>query len=259
MKIQDFVDMDKFRHMISTWAVATGMAAVAIGADGKYITEQYNFTDFCKAMRANPKGCARCEKCDKSAHEGVYACHAGLCDFAVELSINGERLGSILGGQVIREMPGEEKSRQTARETGMNEEEYLALLGKVNTRSNEVVDASVNMLRDLMNYFIQSEYTRNQTKHIFTNLVDGVNETNELVDTIKKETSTLRSIQSRQKILALNASIEAARAGDKGAGFAVVASEVGKLSERSSVVNKNIEDVVNRISQVVTAMQQKKG
>lgn len=158
----------------------------------------------------------------------------------------------------MRDMPPEELSRKTAREIGMNEEEYIALLKKVNSRSSEVVDASVKLLRNLMNYFIQSEYTKNQTKHIYTNLVDGVNETNELVDTIKKETSTLRSIQSRQKILALNASIEAARAGDKGAGFAVVASEVGKLSERSSVVNKNIEEVVNRISEVVTAMQQKK-
>ena len=42
-----------------------------------------------------------------------------------------------------------------------------------------------------------------------------------------------------------------------GAGFAVVASEVGKLSERSSVVNKNIEEVVNRIYEVVTSMKQK--
>lgn len=259
MKIQDFADMQEFKRIVSTWAVATGMAAVAIGADGKYISEQYNFTDFCKSMRANAKGCARCEKCDKSAHDGAYTCYAGLSDFAVELSVNGEKLGCILGGQVMQEMPKEEQSRKTAREIGMNEEEYIALLQKVNARSKEVVDASVSQLRDLMNYFIQSEYTQNQTKHIYTNLVDGVNETNELVDTIKKETSTLRAIQSRQKILALNASIEAARAGDKGAGFAVVASEVGKLSERSSVVNKNIEDVVNRISEVVTAIQQKKG
>ena len=133
----------------------------------------------------------------------------------------------------------------------------MAAVHKVNVRSNEVIKASVDTLRDVANSFIRSEYAKNQTQHIFTSLVDGVNETNELIETIKKETGTLRSIQSRQKILALNASIEAARAGDVGAGFAVVASEVGKLSERSSVVNKNIEDVVNRISDVVSSMQKK--
>lgn len=256
MKIQDFADMQQFEQIISNWAVATGLAAVAIDIDGKYISRQYNFTDFCKAMRANPKGNAKCEKCDKEA-QGVYHCHAGLIDFAVDLVVNGEKVGSVLGGQVMPSNPDEEECKKIAAELGMNEKDYMTAIHKVNVRSREVIQASVDMLDSVANSFIHAEYARNQTKHIFTNLVDGVNETNELIETIKKETGTLRSIQSRQKILALNASIEAARAGDIGAGFAVVASEVGKLSERSSVVNKNIEDVVNRISQIVSAMQQK--
>ena len=65
----------------------------------------------------------------------------------------------------------------------------------------------------------------------------------------------LRRIQSKQKILALNASIEAARAGELGAGFSVVANEVGKLSEKSSSVNKDIEDIVTKISDVVSSMK----
>lgn len=258
MKIQDFVDMREFERIISNWAVATGLAAVAVGADGSYISKQYNFTEFCKSTRASQKGCARCEKCDKEG-KGVYHCHAGLIDFAVDLSIDGQKLGSVVGGQVLPTNPEEEDFRKVAQEIGVNEEEYIRAMHKLNVRSKEVIQASVDTLYDVMNRFIHSEYTKNQTQHIFTNLVDGVNETNELIETVKKETSTLRAIQSRQKILALNASIEAARAGDKGAGFAVVASEVGKLSERSSVVNKNIEDVVNRISEVVSSMQQKKG
>lgn len=47
MKIQDFADMEKFESIMSDWAVATGLATVAVGADGKYISECYNFTDFC--------------------------------------------------------------------------------------------------------------------------------------------------------------------------------------------------------------------
>lgn len=38
MKIQDFADMEKFESIMSDWAVATGLATVAVGADGKYIT-----------------------------------------------------------------------------------------------------------------------------------------------------------------------------------------------------------------------------
>lgn len=257
MKIQEFADMQEFERIISNWAMATGMAAVAIGPDGKYISERYNFTDFCnKYTRTSREGCARCEKCDKTGH-GVYKCHAGLIDFAIDMKVNGEAVGKILGGQVLSGEPDEERFRQVAREIGVNEDEYIEAVHKLNIRSEEVIKASADLLESVMNHFVNAEYAKNQTQHIFTNLVDGVNETNELIETIKKETGTLRSIQSRQKILALNASIEAARAGDKGAGFAVVANEVGKLSERSSVVNKNIEDVVNRIYDVVTAMQQK--
>ena len=59
-------------------------------------------------------------------------------------------------------------------------------------------------------------------------------------------------------MLALNASIEAARAGEKGDGFAVVASEVAKLSERSTVVNKNIEEIVANIHDTVSSMNKNK-
>lgn len=254
VRIQDFADMGNFERIISNWATVTGMAAVAIGADGKYISKQYNFTEFCKMVRGCKEGSSRCETCDQNGH-GIYRCHAGLYDFAVEMEIEGEKLGSVLGGQVLQGEPDEQEYRRIAAELGLNEESFVRALHKVKVSPEKVVQASVEILRDVVNHFIQSEYAKNQTRHKFTNLADGVKETNDLVETIKKETGTLRAIQSRQKILALNASIEAARAGDLGAGFAVVANEVGKLSERSSIVNKNIEEVVSRISQVVSSMR----
>ena len=47
MKIEDFCDMVKFESIMDNWAKSTGLATVAVGADGKYISECYNFTDFC--------------------------------------------------------------------------------------------------------------------------------------------------------------------------------------------------------------------
>ena len=47
MKIQDFTDMKAFEDIMATWAKATGLATVAVGADGEYISDCYNFTDFC--------------------------------------------------------------------------------------------------------------------------------------------------------------------------------------------------------------------
>ena len=65
MRIQDFADMTKFEEIMSNWAKATGLATVAVGAEGEYISECYNFTDFCiKLTRGSKEGCARCEECD---------------------------------------------------------------------------------------------------------------------------------------------------------------------------------------------------
>lgn len=256
MKIQDFTDMEKFEEIMANWAAATGLATVAVGADGQYISECYNFTDFCiKLTRGSKEGCARCEKCDREG-KGVYHCHAGLIDFGIDLVVEGEKVGSVIGGQVLPENPDEEKFRKVAREIGVDEDRYIEALHKVNVRTEKAIHASAKLLGQVLNNYINAEYSRKKNGVIIEKLTTGVTQTNALVDDIKKKTGELRQIQGKQKILALNASIEAARAGDMGAGFAVVAGEVGKLSERSSVVNKNIEDIVSKIVEVVSAMNE---
>ena len=254
MEIKDFTDMEKFERIMSNWATATGLATVAVDCKGKYISECYNFTDFCiKLTRGSKEGCARCEKCDKEG-QGVYHCHAGLIDFGIPLIVNGEQMGSVIGGQVLPENPDEEKFRQVAREIGVDEDRYIAALHKVNIRSEAAINASAYLLGEVLNNFINAEYVRKTNSGIIEKLSSGVDTTQEMVARITQKTAELRSLQNRQNILALNASIEAARAGEKGAGFAVVAQEVRKLSEQSAQVNTEVEEIVKKISMAVASM-----
>ena len=254
MRIQDFADMTKFEEIMSNWAKATGLATVAVGADGEYISECYNFTDFCiKLTRGSKEGCARCEKCDREG-KGIYHCHAGLIDFGIDLVVAGQKMGAVIGGQVLPEAPDEEEFRRVAREIGVNEDEYIAALKKVNVRTEEAIVASATLLGQVLNNYINTEYTEKYNGKMIARLTEGVNQCEAMVKDIRVYTDKLNSIQQRQGILSLNARIEAARAGSAGRGFAVVAQEVENLSKDSKELNQMIGEKVDSISKVVHEM-----
>lgn len=254
MKIQDFTNMEKFEKIMSNWAKATGLATVAVGDDGNYISDCYNFTDFCiKLTRGSVEGKKRCEQCDREG-KGVYHCHAGLIDFGIDLVVNGEKLGSVIGGQVLPENPDVEKFAKVARELGIDEDTYLRALDKVSVKTEEAIVASANLLGEVLNNFINAEYNYKYNGTLIEKLTGGVAESERLVGEIQQNTDALNRIQQRQNILALNASIEAARAGDVGRGFAVVAKEVGALSVESRQLNEQISKNIASISNVVHGM-----
>lgn len=75
-------------------------------------------------------------------------------------------------------------------------------------------------------------------------IYEQTNVTNESAQKIKEAIDLITNIAEETNLLSLNASIEAARAGDQGRGFAVVASQIQKLAEQSNESARQIEGIV---------------
>ena len=255
LRIQDFCDMKRFEEIMYNWAKSTGLATVAVGDDGQYISECYNFTDFCiKLMRGGDEGCRRCEKCDREG-KGVYSCHAGLVDFGIPITLeDGTVLGSVIGGQVLPEDPDEDKFRRTARELGIDEDVYIDALRKVNVRSRDQIEAAANLLGDVINMFVRTSYVTKVNMKLLEELKDGINDAVSEIDIANESTKRIVGFSSKQRILALNASIEAARAGDAGKGFAVVANEVQKLAQGMSEASVEITSSLNKVTETIYSL-----
>jgi twitching motility protein PilJ len=134
------------------------------------------------------------------------------------------------------------ESIQRVAENAREAEQVAKLASQTALRGGEAVERTVAGILDIRETV--AETTRK------------VKRLGESSQEISKIVGLISAISSRTNLLALNSSIEAARAGDAGRGFAIVADEVRQLADRAAKASKEIEKIVLQIQSDTGSLQQ---
>lgn len=113
------------------------------------------------------------------------------------------------------------------------------------SNSSELLNRSGNSMKQKMTNMSDSNKKVNES---IANISDRIQSITQVIDNVKGIISVIGDISSQTQLLSLNASIEAARAGDAGKGFAVVADSISGLSEDT---NQQVDQITNIINTLV--------
>lgn len=290
LELEDIIDKSVLQSFLDNFALGFNCAAVSVGRNGEEFTNPSYYRPFCSNfIHASTIGDARCASCHKefgkkaaaSKRPYIATCHAGLIDFAAPVLIEGELIGTILGGQILSSPAKESEIRQVAEDIHTNPDGLVKAASEIDIVPQQTIEAAAEVLYivtnalaqtgynqikadllsgELANSFIQISSTVEElaasAQSITGNQSSLVNEINSVGDNINSIVSTLKDVSKiadQIRMIGLNATIEAARLGQTGKTIAVVAEEIRKLADTTKTTVTSIGSINEAIEKSLSS------
>lgn len=214
-----------------------------------------------QAKEANAKSEQAMES-RKKAEEAQKAASQASCEsgaIARELSIivsETQKVVEALTDEVGTASEGTETQLHYSTETAAAMGQMTAAVMEVAKSASSAADSAEEARKNAEQGAVIVADTINAIEEVnknATEMAKSMNELGQQAGNISHVMNVITDIADQTNLLALNAAIEAARAGEAGRGFAVVADEVRKLAEKTMTATKEVEDVIKGIQNSATA------
>ena len=290
LELEDIIDKSVLQLFLDNFALGFNCAAVSVGRNGEEFTNPSYYRPFCaNFIHTSAVGDARCAACHRefgkkaaaSKRPYIGACHAGFIDFSAPILIEGELIGTVLGGQILTTPIDESKVRQVAEEIHASPDGLVEAADKIEIVPEKTIEAAAEVLYIVANALAQTGYNRIKADLLSAELANSfiqisstveelaasaqsitgnqsslVNEINTVGDNLKSIVSALRDVSKiadQIRMIGLNATIEAARLGQTGKTIAVVAEEIRKLADTTKSTVASIDSMKEAIEKSVTS------
>ena len=263
LKITDILDIELIQNLQDNFAQSMDIASIFVDTNGNPVTKPSRYTNVCANFIHNSvSGDNKCaeshRKCGevaaKTGKPYISKCHAGLIDFAAPILVNGEHIGTILGGQFLTNKPLVSDFKNTIEELNLSKKEFLTALKEINVIEEQKLRSAVETVFIIANSISQIGYEELELKRNAKKMERSILDQHKLLDDSRKyniNQSKMFSSMSHELKTPLNIIFSALQLLESQNENESLVHDYGMFSKYSKIMKQNCYRLVRLINNLI--------